>query len=113
MFAGCLGRLADHAFPDLVVVHMGAQAVRGQHEDVPRTDFTLAHVDRDVLRNADSMGNDVAPRPACSLLRADDAAVEEVLNLGVVTRDLCKDAVANEIHTAVTGPEAGELAVEG
>ena len=57
--------------------------------------------------------DDVAARPGLRLGRADHAAVEKFLNLGMVARNLRDRAVADQIDAAVAGPEAGKPAVHG
>ena len=56
---------------------------------------------------------DVAPRPGRRLLGVDQAAVEQVLHLGVVARQLHELILPQPIDAAVASPQTGVSALEG
>jgi hypothetical protein len=106
-----LRAIGGDGFEDFGIFHMCGQPIRAEHEHVAWQLLALMEIDCDFLADADGAGDDVTPRPAARLGRADHALVEELLHFRVVARNLRNPAVADQVDAAVARPEAGEAAV--
>ncbi len=94
---------------DFVVCDMRGQPVAAQQEPVAGVGRSVHDFQFRFIGCAQRAGHDVSPRPGLRLFLAQQAAVNELLDLGVIARNLRELAVAQQIAAAVAAPDAGEV----
>ncbi len=72
-------------------------------------DRSIDDLEFGLIGGAERARDDVASRPRPGLVLGDDAAIDELLDLGVVARHLREPRVAIEIGAAVAAPDAGVM----
>ena len=108
--AGLLRVVGVQQRRDFAVRDMVGQSVAAQKKSIPRHDRPIADFERRLIGDAQRPRDHIAPRPAPGLMWFENAAVDEVLNFGMIARDLRQRSGAQPIGAAVAAPDAGVVA---
>src|SRR6266404_616247 len=110
--AGFLGRVCACKPQYLLVLNMGCEAVRADHEDVPRLQGAAFDLELWIIAHADRPCYDVSTWPGARLLRSEPALGNEFLHFRMIDRYLLDPVVTNTVDSAVSGPYGGVMAIE-
>ncbi len=81
------------------------QAIAAQQKAITRFGCANHLVEFQIVRvGADGAGDDIGVRMMLRIFRRQIAGIDQFLDKGMITADLCKRAMAEQIGAAITGP---------
>src|SRR5690606_26040589 len=112
LFRSDLGLGGGEDRRDCAVVHHAGQAVAAQKKQVVRLQAAVDHVEMQLAIGADRPRDPVGEGMAAGLLGRQLAALDQLLDIGVIAGQLFETPGAPPVQPAVAGPDHGEILLE-